>query len=66
MGSAPVKGNAGVYVYKVKSKAQRQGVKYDEKAYEKQAKQRAMQMAGNYMQQLYQNAKVVDNRYLFF
>jgi peptidyl-prolyl cis-trans isomerase D len=66
MGSAPVKGNAGVYVYKVKSKALRQGVKYDEKAYEKQAKQRAMQMAGNYMQQLYQNAKVVDNRYLFF
>ena len=66
MGSAAVKGNAGVYVFKVKSKKPREGVKYDEKAYEKQAKQRATQMAGNYMQQLYQNAKVVDNRYLFF
>ena len=29
-------------------------------------KRRAMQYAGNFMNELYLKAKVVDNRYLFF
>jgi transcription elongation GreA/GreB family factor len=33
---------------------------------EQQLKQQALQAAGNFMQELYENAKVVDNRYLFF
>ena len=41
-------------------------VKFDEKAMEQKLRQRAMQYAGNFMNELYLNAKVVDNRYLFF
>ena len=66
MSKSPVKGNAGVYLFKVKSKSVREGVKFDEKSYEERAKQRTMQMAGNYMQELYRKADVKDNRYLFF
>ena len=66
MSTSPVKGNAGVYLFKVKSKSVREGVKFDEKSYEERAKQRTMQMAGNYMQELYRKADVKDNRYLFF
>ncbi|MEE1317385.1 MAG: peptidylprolyl isomerase, partial [Prevotella sp.] len=61
----PVKGLAGVYLFQVKSKANRP-VKYDEKATLATQRQRIMQKAGNFMQELYQNAEVVDNRYLFF
>ena len=66
MSKVPVKGNAGVYLFKVKSKSVREGVKFDEKTYEERAKQRTMQMAGNYMQELYRKADIKDNRYLFF
>ncbi len=41
-------------------------VKFDAKEIEQRLRQRAMQYAGNFMNQLYINAKVVDNRYLFF
>ena len=64
--AAPVKGNAGVYLFQVNSKANRAGVKYDAKAAEQNQKQRLMQYAGQFMRDLYQKAKVTDNRYLFF
>jgi len=61
----PVKGLAGVYVFKVNAKKNLPG-KYDEKSEMQRLRQKAMQMAGNFMSELYLNAKVVDNRYLFF
>ena len=61
----PVKGMNGVYLFQVKSKKNRP-VKYDAKAIEAQLLQQKMQSAGNFMQELYQSAGVVDNRYLFF
>ena len=63
--AAPVKGNAGVYFFQVEEK-KTLGNKFDAKAAEERQKQRAMQSAGNFMQELYQNAEVKDNRYLFF
>ena len=60
-----VKGNAGVYLFQVTNKTNRP-VKFDEKAYEQKCRQKAMQYAGNFMNELYQKAHVVDNRYLFF
>jgi peptidyl-prolyl cis-trans isomerase D len=63
--SKPVIGNAGVYVYKVNNKTMRPG-KYDAKTQQSRLRQKAMQAAGNFMNELYVNAKVVDNRYLFF
>ena len=60
-----VKGNAGVYLFQVTAKSNRP-VKYDEKAYIQKCRQKSMQYAGNFMNELYQNAHVVDNRYLFF
>ena len=63
---AVVKGNGGAYLFKVLKKAERQGVKYDEKVVEQQLQQQAMQAAGRFLQELYQKAEVVDNRYLFF
>ena len=61
----PVKGNAGVYLFQVVNKTNRP-VKFDEKAQEQKCRQKAMQYAGNFRNELYLNAKVVDNRYLFF
>ena len=63
---APVKGNAGVYVFQVEKKAMRAGSKYDETLTMQQAAQMNMQLVGNFMQDLILKAKVVDNRYLFF
>ena len=60
-----VKGNAGVYLFQVTGKTNRP-VKFDEKAYEQKCRQKAMQYAGNFMNDLYMKAHVVDNRYLFF
>ena len=60
-----VKGNAGVYLFQVTGKTNRP-VKFDEKAYEQKCRQKAMQYAGNFMNELYMKAHVVDNRYLFF
>ena len=61
----PVKGNAGVYLFLVTNKSNRP-VKFDEKALEQKCRQKSMQYAGNFMNELYQKAHVVDNRYLFF
>lgn len=63
--SHAVKGNAGVYLFQVKSKKMRPG-KFNEQETEQRLKQKAMQYAGNFMQELVMNADVVDNRYLFF
>ena len=61
----PVVGEAGVYVFQVTDKKNREG-KFDEKAQEAKLLQKAMQYAGSFMNELYVNAKIVDNRYLFF
>lgn len=63
--SKPVKGNAGVYVFQVTGRSMRPG-KFNEKAQETKLEQNNMRYAGNFMNELYLNAKVVDNRYLFF
>lgn len=61
--SAAVKGNGGVYLFQVLEKKMRP-VKFNAKEYEQ--RQKMMQYAGNFMQELYINANVKDNRYLFF
>lgn len=63
--SHAVKGEAGVYLFQVKSKTMRPG-KFNDQEVEQRLKQKAMQYAGNFMQELYIKANVVDNRYLFF
>lgn len=60
-----VKGNGGVYIFQVTAK-KNLGKKFDEKTYEQRMAQRAMQAAGNFMQELYINADITDNRYMFF
>ena len=60
-----VKGNAGVYMFQVTNKTMAPG-KFDAKTMEQKLRQKSMQYAGNFMNELYINAKVVDNRYLFF
>ena len=64
--AAPVKGNGGAYLFQLLNKVERDGAKFDVKAQEQTLAQRAMQAAGRFMQELYQKANVVDNRYLFF
>lgn len=61
----PVQGQAGVYQFQVLQRS-RNASKYDEKAQEAKLRQKALQYAGNYMNELYINGKIVDNRYLFF
>lgn len=63
--SAPVKGNAGVYVFQVVKKQMRPA-KYNEEQQIQMCRQRAMQYMGNFMQDLVFGAGVVDSRYLFF
>ena len=61
-----IKGNAGVYMVQVVKKSNREGAQFDAKTAEQELKQRAMQAASRFMQELYLKADVVDNRYLFF
>ena len=61
----PVKGNGGVYVFQVTGKTQLP-TKFDAKQFESQTRQRVMQAAGQFMDELMIRAKVKDNRYLFF
>ena len=63
--SHPVKGIAGVYQFQV-VKRSKNAATYNEQQQEMKLRQKAMQYAGNFMNELYVNAKVVDNRYLFF
>jgi len=64
--AAPVKGNAGAYLFQVISKSEREGAKFDAKQMEQQLKQTAAQAASRFMQELYMKAEITDNRYLFF
>lgn len=61
----PVKGYGGVYMFQVTDKKTRP-VKYNAKEYEQRQRQKVMQYAGNFMQELYIKANITDNRYLFF
>ena len=61
----PVKGNAGVYLFQVTNRTNSEA-KLDEKAQEQKLRQRAMQYAGSFTNELYIKSKVTDNRYLFF
>lgn len=61
----PVKGEAGVYVFQILDKKMRPG-KFDENTMRDNSRQKALQWAGNFMNELYIKAGVVDNRYLFF
>lgn len=63
--SHPVKGQAGVYQFQV-IKRSKNAAKFDAKQQERKLRQRSMQYAGNFMNELYIKANVVDNRYLFF
>ncbi len=63
--SHPVKGQAGVYQFQV-VKRTKNAAKFDEKQQEMKLRQKSMQYAGNFMNELYIKAGVVDNRYLFF
>ena len=63
--SKVVKGNGGAYLFQVIEQNTHDD-KFDAKAQEQQLRQQAMQAAGRFMQELYQKAGVVDNRYLFF
>jgi peptidyl-prolyl cis-trans isomerase D len=49
----------------VVNKTKRPG-KFDDKTEEQQLSQQSMQAASRFMNELYQKANVVDNRYLFF
>lgn len=63
--SQAVKGYAGVYMFQVTNKKTRP-VKFNAKEYEQRQRQKVLQYAGNFMQELYIKANVKDNRYLFF
>ena len=63
--SRPVKGQGGVYQFQVINR-KKNAMKFNEQQTEATLRQKAMQAAGNYMNELYIKAKVVDNRYLFF
>lgn len=60
-----IKGNAGVYFFKVTDK-KNLGKKYDKKASLAQLQQQAMMTSQQCIQELKMDAKVKDNRYLFF
>lgn len=64
--SAPVKGNAGVYVFQVTNKTLRAGAKYNEQQEMRNCMMQSMQLLQGFMGDLQQKAGIVDNRYLFF
>ena len=64
--SAPIKGNGGVYMIQVYAK-EKGSEKFDAKQEEATLTNMAVGIAGNQLiNDLYQKAKVVDQRYLFF
>lgn len=64
--SAPIKGNGGVYMIQVYAK-EKGSEKFDAKQKETTLTNMAVRIAGNQLiNDLYQKAKVVDQRYLFF
>ena len=63
--SKVVKGNGGAYLFQIINQRNNEHA-FDAKAQEQQLHQQALQAAGRFMQELYQKANIVDNRYLFF
>lgn len=64
--SAPIKGNGGVYMIQIYAK-EKGSEKFDAKQEETTLTNMAVRIAGNQLiNDLYQKAKVVDQRYLFF
>lgn len=63
--SAPIKGNAGVYMIQVLQK-DKTAETYDEKKEETTLSNMAARMGSQFINDLYQKANVVDERYLFF
>ena len=63
--SKVIKGNGGAYIFQIIDQHSHDE-KFDAKAQEQQLHQQALQAAGRFMQELYQKANIVDNRYLFF
>lgn len=63
--SAPIKGNAGVYMIQVLQKDKTAEI-YDAKKEETTLSNMAARMSSQFINDLYQRANVVDERYLFF
>lgn len=63
--SAPIKGNAGVYMIQVLQK-DKTAEAYDAKKEETTLSNMAARMSSQFINDLYQRANVVDERYLFF
>ena len=63
--STPVKGNAGVYMVQVLSK-ENGTEKFDAKSEETSLTNMYSRFATQFINDLYQKSKVVDNRYLYF
>ncbi len=63
---APVKGNGGAFLFQVLKKAEREGAKFDDKSIEQMLERQNMASMRIFIQELYEKANVVDNRYLFF
>lgn len=64
--AAPIVGDAGIYLFSVEDKKMVKTEEYNEADYEQRLQNIYLQDARNFMQQLYQNADITDNRYLFF
>lgn len=61
-----VKGNAGIYWFKVVDKKKNGNAKFDKKAAVQQNMQKAGMASQQCIQELRMNAEIKDNRYLFF
>jgi peptidyl-prolyl cis-trans isomerase D len=62
--AAPVKGNGGAFLFQVLNVDQ-QKKEFNAKEIEAQQKQTAMQAVSRFMREIYQKARITDNRYLF-
>ena len=63
--SAPIKGEAGVYVLKLVAKNKKAG-EFNAAAEQTSLKSQAQRNAGRFLNDLFEKANVVDNRYLYF
>lgn len=63
--SAPIKGEAGVYVIKLVAKNQKAG-EFNAATEQATLKAQAQRSAGRFLNDLFEKANVVDNRYLYF
>ena len=62
---SPIKGNGGVYMIQVLSK-EKNDEKYDAKQEGTNLVNAASRFAGQFINDLYRKAEIVDNRYLYF